>query len=442
MNTPMIAQWITNGLAFGSVSAQNSPTSYAATGLPPGVVLNATTGVFSGRPIASGTYTVQFTGTNLAGTGPPLNYPVTVQPAVVGEIGNFAGLVNRDVSGNGSLGGGVSFTLTNAGTGTGKLTHLGVVYSVTVALSAAPGTTRTLTFTPPAGTKNFPPMAATLTSATGDVTGTVNGVAFTASRNPWTAVNPPPAAQVGRFNVAFNVDNALVGNASYPQGCGYGSLVIDALGNVTWTGKLSDGSVTTATSLLSSTGAVVLHQALYAVGTGSAQGTLAVAGDGSVSTTGFDWVKNAQTVATRSYMNGFPLHNLTVVGGTYVKPAANVQVIGLAGSTNNAQLVLSQAGLASPLTQLLNFPATNVITVPAPNPNTVKIATLDLTTGLFTGSFVIPDALPANVRTTSFYGLLLQGTHEGRGCFNLAQLPNPTTSAQLSGRLVLAAPGT
>jgi Putative Ig domain len=40
------------------ITASNNPTSYGATGLPPGLTLNATTGLTSGTPSANGSYSV------------------------------------------------------------------------------------------------------------------------------------------------------------------------------------------------------------------------------------------------------------------------------------------------------------------------------------------------------------------------------------------------
>src|SRR5689334_13413241 len=57
------------GVAFTyTVTATNSPTSFAQTGLPTGLNLNTTTGAISGTPTASGTFTVTLTATNQAGT--------------------------------------------------------------------------------------------------------------------------------------------------------------------------------------------------------------------------------------------------------------------------------------------------------------------------------------------------------------------------------------
>ena len=49
-------------------AATNTPTSYAATGLPAGLTLSSTTGLISGTPTASGTYSVTLSATNKSGT--------------------------------------------------------------------------------------------------------------------------------------------------------------------------------------------------------------------------------------------------------------------------------------------------------------------------------------------------------------------------------------
>lgn len=51
-----------------SLSATNSPTAYSATGLPPGLTLDATSGSISGVPTATGHYAVPISATNAGGT--------------------------------------------------------------------------------------------------------------------------------------------------------------------------------------------------------------------------------------------------------------------------------------------------------------------------------------------------------------------------------------
>jgi arabinoxylan arabinofuranohydrolase len=52
-----------------TITASNSPTSYGASGLPPGVSVNTSTGVINGTPTSSGTFNATVTATNASGTG-------------------------------------------------------------------------------------------------------------------------------------------------------------------------------------------------------------------------------------------------------------------------------------------------------------------------------------------------------------------------------------
>ncbi|MGH8046494.1 MAG: glycosyl hydrolase, partial [Chthoniobacterales bacterium] len=52
-----------------NITATNSPTSYNATPLPPGLVVNTTTGAITGTPTASGTTNTTISATNAGGTG-------------------------------------------------------------------------------------------------------------------------------------------------------------------------------------------------------------------------------------------------------------------------------------------------------------------------------------------------------------------------------------
>lgn len=446
MNVPTLGPWTTNGLAFGSVSAQNSDstTTYAAVGQlmnEGGVVINAKTGVLGGRPKAPGVYNIQFTAKNSAGTSAPLNHFITVLAPDANESGAYAGIVNRDPTSNANLGGGVTFNLTSTGTGTGKATHLGKIFSFNTALSSAPGSTRSIAITPISGQSGFPPIVATLDQATGDITGTVNTVNFTAKRNPWTTLSPVPLAQAGRFNLALSVESVHVNDAAYPQGCGVGSCTVNATGTVAWSVKLADGVSTTSTTLLTSSGTIPAHHALYATATGSAQGWLSISNTGALTETAFDWLKLDSTAngSSRSYKHGFLLHNLEADGGVYVKPVG-VNVLGLAGSTDNAKFVYTDGGLPSTITQIASLPSTNVLTISTPNTNTVKMSSFDLNTGSFKGTFVVPGVSVSTNRTVTFEGVLIPRLGQGLGQFQMPGLtPTISSSDTLSGQVKLSA---
>jgi uncharacterized coiled-coil protein SlyX len=51
------------------ITASNTPTSYGASGLPPGLSVNTTNGLLSGQFTIAGSYDVTVTATNLGGTG-------------------------------------------------------------------------------------------------------------------------------------------------------------------------------------------------------------------------------------------------------------------------------------------------------------------------------------------------------------------------------------
>ncbi len=138
-----------------AVVATNTPSSYAATGLPPGLVIDGTTGAITGTPTVAGTYSAQLTATNTTGAvtqafviviDPPLNAPVYAGPVNLsgtqGAVFSFTpsfGTVTAPYALTGSLPTGLNFT---AATGAiaGTPTQTGS-FSVALAATNAGGTT-------------------------------------------------------------------------------------------------------------------------------------------------------------------------------------------------------------------------------------------------------------------------------------------------------------
>ena len=83
-----------------SLSATNSPTAYAAGGLPSGLALNPASGQITGTPTTPGTYTVNLSATNAAGTGTAVwtvivNSPAVLSPVFSSVAAEFGGTVGQ-----------------------------------------------------------------------------------------------------------------------------------------------------------------------------------------------------------------------------------------------------------------------------------------------------------------------------------------------------------
>jgi PKD repeat protein len=90
-------------LAFSyQITANNNPTSYAATGLPSGLTVDPVAGLISGTPTAAGSSTVTLTATNLAGSGTAtLNITITgltSSTPVITSATSVTGQINEAIS--------------------------------------------------------------------------------------------------------------------------------------------------------------------------------------------------------------------------------------------------------------------------------------------------------------------------------------------------------
>jgi hypothetical protein len=70
--TISIQAWVKGRFNAYQPAATDSPTSWAAVGLPAGVTISTTTGLIQGTPTVAGVFNVKLTATNAAGTSQPV----------------------------------------------------------------------------------------------------------------------------------------------------------------------------------------------------------------------------------------------------------------------------------------------------------------------------------------------------------------------------------
>ncbi|MDB6119021.1 MAG: Gloeo Verruco repeat-containing protein, partial [Verrucomicrobiaceae bacterium] len=497
--------WIVSGTVNDVITAQNHPTGFTLSGQPAGVSIDAA-GHFHGKPTVTisvpTVYHLVISSSNAA--GPALvtqKADVTVNPLPADVVGTFNGLVDRDAALTSGHGGTLSIATLASGVFSGKLTLGALSYSFSAQrLDSTVGgvvTPSTVTIVRSLPLHNLT-LALTFNHDTagdpshvGSVVGTVTDVSLPASPISllgWRAVHQTTFATV--YTSALEIDPSIEGTASpheaniiYPQGDGYGCLMVTAAGAATWSGRMADGTVTTANVTMGTHGEVPLHFMLY-THTGSAHGWVQVSGtDPNLlldSVGPFNWVKAAQTASTLSYSQGFPLHSLKVIGAKYIKPTAAsplVMSIPAVTSGTNGGLLFSEGGLtaltyagppavnvlgavhAADLASHATFritgtAAANKVIPPSPNPATLSIA-ITASSGVFNGSFILhgdPDptkAAPALVnRTGIFSGICVMRSFgavpfvQGAGYFLLPQLqPSPglivTKAPLLSGQVLM-----
>jgi len=436
-----------NGIVSGIYTHQiiytGTATRFAATGLPPGITINPTTGLISGRTSISGNYTVTVTAWNGTAKSLPLTYFWTIEPLPPGTVGTYSALIERHPWYNGDYGGSLRLVVTTAGTYTATITRGIHRNIITGRLNAQPGgvdpvssflvprrapyAPLTVFFTLPIGAGS---LTGNLREPDGDII-EINGfkAGFSAGQ--------PATAYAGRWNTAFEVPGDFIGNATYPQGATWAAQTISNAGVVTWTSRLADGTSNTFSTALGAAGQTAVHLMLYGYA-GSVQGTQTFNSGNGTTTGSLGWVKSANF--TRSYSAGFPLHFLSGDGARYTPPAPGQQIFGITAGTDNARVVFTEGGLAGPYTQVFSIGANNKITLPptgAANPYAIKLS-VNFATGILTGTGTAMDFSqnqPTNSRSGTFSALLIPGREQAVGHF-LLPASRSTSSQILSGKVI------
>jgi hypothetical protein len=439
--------WIVSGPVNETFTASTSPTSFKATGLPPGLKLDPKTGVLSGRPTAAGDFLVYVTATNEAGTGPPMLLVAYVSPLPGLTAGSFAGIVGRaDLFGQRSLGGQVSFTISTAGIASGSLTFGTVTKKFTAPVNTVVALDTALTAPIPLGTGQ-PTLRLSLTieAATGEVSGTLTdpanlslpAIPIETVRSPWDARSAPATDYQGSYTVLLQPGAPAVGDSRYPQGVGYASIMISPAGIAQVIGFLADGSPLSCSAPVDAEGEFPVFS-MSQSNLGSVLGWLGVNPllPGRPISGSVGWFRNASAPkASRNYATGIPLHSLSAVGSLWEKLAAADAILGLPALPASA--VIRLAAATPELQQPFTLSEAHVPTVPA-NAQSVTLK-LNTSSGLYSGSFVLRDPPSGGsgkdiVRSITYSGAILRQQDLAQGFFLVPGLPDPQADPVITAK--------
>ena len=453
------------------VTAQYNPTSFTITGLPPGLIYDASTGLITGHPTAPGIATVKVIASNVAGDSAQVADDMAVFDLAAGTVGSYQGVVARQAVLNDDLGGRITITTAAAGTFTGTLV-LGLQPYPLVGTLNPSGVSVDSTAQVTIPRKGMSPLTVnlTFTPTTRSLIGSLSDGSSTANL---TARQPSATASVfaGSYTFGMLVKPADRSNEAVPQGHNFGAFKVTNTGAATGMFKLCDGTVVTFSNTIEADGSLSQFKLLNA-NTGSLLGSLNIDGANgfTMAASQMSWLKKAQPTksTTRSYKAGFASIDLEAHGGRYTIPPNGVIPLGLVAGTNNAKLSFFGGGAPSPATRL-NL---NTIEVVAGNPSNARIisanpgiVTLMITpgsgstfgvgtTGTFSGTFMLLDpdtTVQPNkpvTRTATFTGVIANdgASTRGYGFYQLPELPSllPTkttisTSKVLSGSVTLEA---
>ena len=448
-------------------AAESTPTSYAATGLPPGLRIDTRTGLITGKPTTTkvGGYSVKLSAINSKGRDDEtVNLPVASLPP--NTAGSYSGPVPRHPSLSNNLGGRIDLKVATTGAYSGRLT-LGVTgysFKGTLDVDVTGALLPTGTVTIKRSGRPAPvPLELTFTidfsadrlntSTLGDGTNTLY---FGGWRNVWSRTALAKRfAGYHTFGIGLPDLSPLIADPAIPQGLGYGSFTVSTLGTLAISGRTADGEALTCSTFVGPNGEILVFRTLYAsTARGSIVGALSLHDQSNEDPTDntldgtLDWMRPANTARTaRTYSAGFVPLDTSVKGGIFSAPIAPSLVLGLSAGIDNAALVFTEGGIGDSSFDpdiVLSVGDRHKITLPTDNPSRTTLA-ISASRGTFGGTFTLVDANPRTLppvsplsikRAVRYQGIIFRNdaNWEAAGYFMLPQLPSdsPLTTSLTS----------
>jgi uncharacterized delta-60 repeat protein len=432
------------------------PQKYLATGLPPGLKMDAVTGLISGKPTAARPtaaaptpYSVKITVSNSKGSN-SVTLGLTVAPISPTLVGRWNGYIARHSS-NAQLGGRVDISVTPTGSFSGTITFGGTTYKLKSALN-------TNTTNANAGFVLYAvhlgiPTTISITMNAEVLGGHIdNGTQamVTGWRNPFSKTAPLSGALLGYHTFGIT-PTVTAGDTTKPQGLGYGSFKVDTLGKLTVAGKLADGTSYSSACGTNAAGEILVFKSLY-TNRGSVLGSLDI-------TPGATFVDNTvegdlswtrQAITGRLYATGFTELALSARGAGYLPPLAPLVAMNLTDAgTNNAHMTFTEGGWLTDPLAAIRIKSGGTTVQPAVTATQKTTLTIAPTTGLFSGDLLVTAVNPATTlataRSAKHYGIIAKqlGVLKGGGFFVIPQMPTvgqtTSTSPQLSGAVKIEA---
>jgi|GEM_PF-6694258 len=384
-------------------------TSYGGANLPPGLVVDPVYGYVYGRPTTPGTYAVQLWVSNPGGKSSTVTVPLTVLALPPKLVGHFVGSAPRSADKNEELGGLLKLTVTSTAAFTGRLSNGRQSWPFAGRFSYF---NNGLVFADlPLGKKGDPAFAL-LDIIVSEKDGVWVMCRPTQGRFIWATAAPclsETSDVAGRYNAGIVTDDLQRGiTTPIPEGRGFVSLVVEANGLATASGRLADGVAFTSSSGLTDLG-VPLFAPLYGTD-GSVMARLDVGNDecgGSVS-----WRKEARP-DDASFTEGWNTLYAQAKGSRYRAPGSGQRLLGAPVRTPNGLLVFTEGGLPDPATMPLTLSQSAVRPAPLTTSPKSFSMSINAATGHFSGSCLL--GTPA--QSTSFHGLIVPSANEGIGQF-------------------------